>query len=208
MVEMADLAMFDSAVSLTVGAPVCGIDEAGRGPLAGAVFAAAVVFSDGFSLPGVNDSKKLSAKKREALFDSICDVALSFSIATASVAEIEELNILNASMLAMRRAYDGLSLCPPLILIDGTTVRYFDALPVRTVVKGDSISQSIAAASILAKVSRDRAMLALDKLYPQYGFAKHKGYGTAAHIAAILEHGPCPEHRSLFLRKICGGEAL
>jgi len=204
MAEVQNLALFDEAVSSEMGCPLCGIDEAGRGPLAGAVFAAAVVFPEGFFLPGVNDSKKLSPKKREALFDLICSSALSFSIAEASVEEIEDLNILNASMLAMRRAYDGLTVCPRVILIDGTTVRYFDGLPAQTVVKGDAVSQSIAAASILAKVARDRAMLDLDRLYPQYGFSAHKGYGTAAHIAAILEHGPCPAHRPLFLRKIRG----
>lgn len=181
---------------------ICGIDEAGRGPLAGDVYAAAVVL-DPFSpvIEGINDSKKLSEKKREALFEEICRNAKAYCIATASVEEIESLNILNAAMLAMKRACEGLGIVPDFALIDGNRMPEL-TIPAQTVVKGDANSASIAAASILAKVARDRNLRELDKLYPQYGFAKHKGYGTKAHYEAIITHGPSPVHRMSFLKKL------
>lgn len=178
---------------------ICGVDEAGRGPLAGPVVAAACILPDGLVIDGLNDSKKLSEKKRELLFDVILKEALDFSIASASVGEIEEINILNAAMLAMNRAISSLKIKPDLALIDGNTSRGF-TLPTRTVVGGDAICPSIAAASILAKVTRDRMCLDFDKEYPEYGFAKHKGYGTAAHIEAIKKYGVTPIHRPSFLK--------
>ena len=180
---------------------ICGVDEAGRGPFAGPVVAAACILPDGFVIDGLNDSKKLSEKKREELFDIIINNALAYSIASASVEEIEDLNILNATMLAMNRAVDSLEIKPDLALIDGNSSRGFK-IKTKTVVKGDAISPSIAAASILAKVTRDRMCYDFDKDYPEYGFAKHKGYGTAAHIKAILEYGVTPIHRPSFLKKI------
>ena len=180
---------------------ICGIDEAGRGPLAGDVYAAAVVFDNDTFIEGVNDSKKLSAKRREALFDEIISKAKSYCIATASVEEIAELNILEATMLAMKRAYEGLNLDCDIALIDGNKEPKLNC-NTQFVIKGDATSASIAAASILAKVSRDRYMNEMAKLYPQYGFEKHAGYGTKAHRDAIIEYGPCPIHRELFLRKI------
>lgn len=178
---------------------ICGIDEAGRGPLMGPVVAAACVLPEGFVLEGLNDSKKLTEKKREALFDLIIENALSYCVAMASVEEIEELNILNATMLAMNRAVKGLSIPADMALIDGDKSRGFD-IPTKTVVKGDATVPSIAAASILAKVSRDRMCDEYDKEYPEYGFAKHKGYGTKAHMDAIRQFGPCPVHRRSFLK--------
>lgn len=177
---------------------VCGTDEAGRGCLAGPVVAAACILPRGFIIDGLNDSKKLTPKRRDALYDVIREGAVSYAIAEASVAEIDELNILEASQLAMRRAVSALSTAPDLILVDGNVARGF---PVRavTVVHGDSISPSIAAASILAKVYRDRLMLELDQLYPEYGFAKHKAYCTAEHEAAIREHGVSECHRKTFM---------
>ena len=180
---------------------ICGVDEAGRGPFAGPVVAAACILPDGFVIDGLNDSKKLSEKKREELFDIIINNALAYSIASASVEEIEDLNILNATMLAMNRAVDSLEIKPDLALIDGNASRGFK-IKTKTVVKGDATSPSIAAASILAKVTRDRMCYDFDKNYPEYGFAKHKGYGTAAHIKAILEYGVTPIHRPSFLKKI------
>ena len=177
---------------------ICGVDEAGRGPLSGPVFAAACILPDGFVIPGLDDSKKLTAKKREALFDVICREAIAYSIASASPEEIDEMNILNADMLAMRRAVEGLSVKADLALVDGNIARDFP-IPAYPVIKGDAISCSIAAASILAKVSRDRVCLEHDRLYPEYGFAKHKGYGTAAHMDALRRLGPCPIHRRSFL---------
>lgn len=184
---------------------VCGVDEAGRGPLAGPVYAAAVILSPEYPIEGLNDSKKLSEKKREALFDVIREEAMAYCIASASVEEIEQYNILGATYLAMSRAVAGLSVEPQLALIDGN--RLPPSLPVqgKTIVKGDALSESIAAASILAKVARDRVLKEMDKDYPQYGFAVHKGYGTAAHVAALKEFGPCPVHRPSFLKKILGG---
>ena len=179
---------------------ICGVDEAGRGPLAGPVCAAAVIFPEGVVVEGVNDSKKLSPKKREELFDKIKENALAYNIAYASVEEIEELNILNAAMLAMKRAVEGLSEKADIILIDGNKTPYFNDIPCRAIVKGDALSHSIAAASILAKVTRDRLMVEYDGQYPGYGFAVHKGYGTKAHYAAIDKLGLCPIHRRTFLK--------
>ena len=177
---------------------ICGVDEAGRGPLAGPVCAAAVILPPDAELPGLNDSKKLSEKKRELLFPLIQEQAVAWSVAFASVEEIEELNILRATFLAMNRAIAGLDPKPDLALIDGNQNREI-AMPSRTVVHGDARCACIAAASILAKVSRDRLMKELAVRYPQYGFEKHKGYGTKAHYAALREYGPCPIHRRSFL---------
>ena len=178
--------------------PICGVDEAGRGPLAGPVCAAAVILPPEAELPGLNDSKKLSEKKREQLFPEIQRLALAWSVAFASVEEIEERNILGATMLAMNRAISGLSLKPELALIDGNRNQEIQ-VPSRCVVHGDARCASIAAASILAKVSRDRLMVELAREYPQYGFDRHKGYGTRDHYAALREYGPCPAHRPSFL---------
>ena len=180
---------------------LCGVDEAGRGPLAGPVYAAAVILPRGLQIPGLNDSKKLSEKKREELFDLICEKALDYAIAWASVAEIEERNILGATMLAMNRAIGGLRTKPDLALIDGNRNRDIET-PSRCIVKGDARCADIAAASILAKVSRDRVMLELAKEYPQYHFEQHKGYGTALHYEALREFGPSPVHRPGFLKKM------
>lgn len=182
---------------------IAGTDEAGRGPLAGDVYAAACILPAGTLIESLDDSKKLSEKKREALFDIIRNEAISFAIATASVEEIERLNILGASQLAMRRAVSGLSKNPDLVLVDGNIARDFEQDTV-TIIGGDGKSMSVAAASVLAKVARDRYMKELDRKYPQYGFALHKGYGTKLHRAALLEYGPCPVHRRDFLKKILG----
>ena len=181
----------------------CGCDEAGRGPLAGPVYAAAVILPRDFLPEGLNDSKKLSAAKREKLYEEIRAHALDFATARAEVEEIERIDILNAAMLAMRRAVAGLKQMPDGALIDGPIAREFP-LPAFPVVGGDGKCPSIAAASILAKVERDRDCMELDKLYPQYGFASHKGYATKAHREAILRYGPCPAHRLSFLRKLLG----
>ena len=178
---------------------VCGIDEAGRGPLCGPVVAAACILPAGLVIEGLNDSKKLTEKKRELVFEEITKNALAYSIALATVEEINETNILEATLLAMRRAVDGLSIRPDFLIIDGNVCRGFD-IPARAVVKGDATSPSIAAASILAKVTRDRMCLELDAQYPEYGIAKHKGYGTAAHYKALEEHGVPPIYRTKFLR--------
>lgn len=180
---------------------ICGIDEAGRGPLAGDVYAAAVIFGEGVFIDGLNDSKKLTEKKREQLFDEIISKAKAYCVATASVEEIEEINILQATFLAMKRAYEGLGIAADIALIDGNRLPNLDC-KMETVVKGDSLSASIAAASILAKVSRDRYMTELAEKYPEYRFDKHKGYGTKLHNELILEHGPCPVHRMSFLKKL------
>ena len=177
---------------------VCGVDEAGRGPLAGNVVAAAVILPKGLVIDGLDDSKKLSEKKREALFDIIQKEAISFSVAWATPSEIDELNILGATMLAMHRAVEGLDIPADFALIDGNTARGF-SIPVKTIVKGDAKSPSIAAASILAKVTRDRQCLELDMKYPEYGFKKHKGYPTKDHMNKLREIGPCEEHRKSFL---------
>ncbi len=176
---------------------VCGTDEAGRGPLAGSVYAAAVILPKDCVIEGLNDSKKLTEKKREKLFDIIKEKAVSYGIAEATAREIDELNILNAALLAMRRAIEQLTPQPDFVLVDGNQTRGF-TIPARAVVKGDAISPSIAAASILAKVSRDRSCLELDRLYPEYGFAKHKGYPTKEHYEAIRLYGVTPEHRRSF----------
>ena len=180
---------------------VCGVDEAGRGPLAGPVCAAAVILPEGVIIDGVNDSKKLSEKKRESLFDVIREQALSYSIAYATVDEIEEINILNATMLAMRRAIDGLDIKADYAMIDGNKIPPLD-IDAECIVKGDAKSMSIACASILAKVSRDRLLYKYAEEYPMYGFDKHKGYGTKVHREAILKYGPCPYHRKSFLKKL------
>ena len=180
---------------------ICGVDEAGRGPLAGPVYASAVILPRDAVIEGLNDSKKLTEKKREALFDVITERALTYGIASASVEEIEKLNILNATFLAMNRAIDKLDPIPELALIDGNRSTGI-AMPSRCVVKGDSRCADIAAASILAKVSRDRYMLTLAEKYPQYHFEQHKGYGTKLHYEALREYGPSPEHRPSFLRKM------
>ena len=173
---------------------ICGVDEAGRGPLAGPVFAAAVILPEGHIIEGVNDSKKLSEKKRDLLFDKIIDECVCYSIGTASEREIDEINILQATFLAMKRAVDGLEIKPDLALVDGNQIPPVNA-DVLTIVKGDGKSASIAAASIIAKVSRDRYMIELAKQYPQYEFERHKGYGTKLHYEKIAEHGICEAHR-------------
>lgn len=184
---------------------VCGCDEAGRGPLAGPVVAAAVILPEGLVIEGLDDSKKLSEKKREKLFDVIIENCIDYGIGLCTVAEIEEMNILNASMTAMNRAVAKLKNKPDLALVDGNIVRGFEMRAV-PVIKGDAICPSISAASILAKVTRDRMVAELDKDYPEYGFAKHKGYGTKDHREAILKYGPSPIHRMSFLTKILGGK--
>lgn len=184
---------------------VCGVDEAGAGPLAGPVYAAAVVLPRELEIPGLNDSKKLTGKKREALFSIITEQAEAYSIVRIEAAEIDEMDILNARMLAMQRAIDGLAVRPDLALIDGNRdhgSRYAVETPHITIVGGDGKSASIAAASILAKVARDRFVSTeLDTQYPQYRFAKHKGYGTKLHYAMLDQYGPCPQHRTTFLKK-------
>lgn len=188
--------LFDSGIGV-----ICGVDEAGRGPLAGPVCAAACILPRGLEIEGLNDSKKLTEKRRDALYDVIKEKAVSYGIAFATVEEIEELNILGATYLAMNRAIEQLSVTPDLALIDGNRNAGIQVNS-QPVVKGDSKCADIAAASILAKVTRDRYMLELDKEYPMYGFAKHKGYGTKDHYAAIREHGISPAHRPSFLKKM------
>lgn len=182
---------------------ICGVDEAGRGPLAGPVYAAAVILPSDCVIEGLNDSKKLTEKKREALFDEIKKKALAYGIASADEKEIDEINILNATFLAMKRAIDSLSVKPDLALIDGNQKPHTDIEEV-TVIKGDAKSMSIAAASVLAKVSRDRFMLEMAEKYPQYEFARHKGYGTKLHYEKIAQYGVCDIHRRTFLKKIIG----
>lgn len=180
-------------------AAICGVDEAGRGPLSGPVFAAACILPMRLDIPGLNDSKKLTPKKRETLYDLICREAIAYAVAFATPEEIDRMNILNADMLAMRRAIEALPVRADFALVDGNVVRDFP-IPAYAVIKGDSRSSSIAAASILAKVSRDRQCVEDDRLYPAYGFAQHKGYGTRAHMDALRRYGPCPIHRRSFLR--------
>lgn len=182
---------------------ICGVDEAGRGPLAGPVYAAAVILPSDCVIEGLNDSKKLTEKKREALFDEIKEKALAYGIASADEKEIDEINILNATFLAMKRAIVSLSVKPDLALIDGNQKPHTDIEEV-TVIKGDAKSMSIAAASVLAKVSRDRFMLEMAEKYPQYEFARHKGYGTKLHYEKIAQYGVCDIHRRTFLKKILG----
>ena len=188
--------IYDSGVEL-----ICGVDEAGRGPLAGPVCAAAVILPRGLEIEGLNDSKKLSEKKRDKLFDAICAEAVSCGIAFASVEEIEEINILNAAMLAMNRAIERLSVKPALALVDGNRNSAIK-MPSRCVVKGDAKCADIAAASILANVTRDRYRRELAEKYPEYHFEKHQGYGTKLHYEALREYGPCEIHRPSFLRKM------
>ena len=182
---------------------ICGVDEAGRGPLAGPVCAAAVILPANLEIPGLTDSKKLTDKKRRELFPVIKEQAIAYGIGLASEQEIDEINILQATFLAMQRAIDQLSVKADLALIDGNREKDF-GLPVKTVVKGDSLSANIAAASVLAKVTRDDIMTAMAEEFPQYGFEIHKGYGTKAHYAALTEHGPSPIHRMTFLKKFYG----
>lgn len=184
---------------------ICGVDEAGRGPLAGPVCAAAVILPEHLEIPGLNDSKKLTDKKRRELFPIIQEKALAYGIGFASQEEIDEINILQATFLAMERALGALAIRPGLVLIDGNQEKDF-GLPVKTVVKGDSLSANIAAASVLAKVSRDNVMLEFARQYPEYGFDIHKGYGTKAHYAALTQYGPCPIHRRSFLKKFYGSK--
>lgn len=184
---------------------ICGVDEAGRGPLAGPVCAAAVILPANLEIPGLDDSKKLSDKRRRELFPIIKEQAVAYAVAFADHCEIDHINILQATLLAMERAIRGLSVRPEVALIDGNRVKDF-GVPTETVIHGDSRSASIAAASILAKVTRDDYMLEKAKEYPQYGFDIHKGYGTKAHYAALIEHGPCPIHRRTFLKKLYGTE--
>ena len=182
---------------------ICGVDEAGRGPLAGPVCAAAVILPADIEIPGLNDSKKLTDKKRRELFPIICESAIAYGIAFADHSEIDEINILQATYLAMERAINKLNIKPDFALIDGNRATDF-GVPVETVVGGDGRSASIAAASVLAKVTRDDYMLKMAENYPQYGFNIHKGYGTKAHYAALAENGPCPIHRMTFLKKLYG----
>lgn len=182
---------------------VCGVDEAGRGPLAGPVYAAAVILPVGAQIPGLNDSKKLSEKKREELFDIITNTAVSFSVGIADEKEIDEINILNATFLAMKRAINGLEICPDYAIIDGNRAPN-TGIAEETVIKGDGKVMSVAAASIIAKVSRDRFMLKTAEQYPEYQFEKHKGYGTKLHYEMIEKYGISPIHRRSFLKKIIG----
>lgn len=179
---------------------ICGIDEAGRGPLAGPVCAAAVILPEGCIIDGLDDSKKLTEKKRDYLFEVIKEKAVAYSIATASEKEIDKINILQATFLAMNRAFEALSVKPDFALVDGNRDPGLP-VPTLTVIKGDSLSASVAAASVLAKITRDRLMLEADAKYPEYNFAKHKGYGTKLHYEALTEYGPCEIHRMSFLKK-------
>lgn len=194
---------FEKAATAKGYKSICGVDEAGRGPLAGPVCAAAVILPEGLILDEVNDSKKLSEKKREKLFDVVRESAIAYNIAFATVEEIEEINILNATMLAMKRAVEGLVVPADFAYIDGNRTPDLD-IPSEYIIKGDARSMSVAAASILAKVARDRLMLEYVEEYPQYCFEKHKGYGTKLHTEKIREFGPCPIHRMSFLTKILG----
>lgn len=199
---MSEITMWEIEDSLGLQL-ICGVDEAGRGPLAGPVCAAAVILPEHLQIPGLTDSKKLTDKKRRELFPQIQEQAVAYGIGLASEAEIDEINILQATFLAMRRALDQLRVRPELALIDGNRETDF-GLPVKTVVKGDSLSANIAAASILAKVTRDNLMVEMAKQYPEYGFDIHKGYGTKAHYDALRQYGPCPIHRKTFLKKFYG----
>ena len=199
---MSELTMWEIEDSLGLNV-ICGVDEAGRGPLAGPVCAAAVILPKHLQIPGLTDSKKLTDKKRRELFPIIQEQAVAYGIGLASEAEIDEINILQATFLAMGRALSQLSVRPEIALIDGNRETDF-GLPVKTVVKGDSLSANIAAASVLAKVTRDNNMVELAKQYPAYGFEIHKGYPTRAHYDALRAHGPCPIHRMSFLKKFYG----
>lgn len=203
--EPVDLWKFEHAAFADGFSVVCGVDEAGRGPLAGPVCAAAVILPPDIQIEGLNDSKKLTDKKRRELFDVITAQAVSYAVAFCDEKVIDEINILQATFRAMRQAVESLGVRPELALVDGNRAADF-GVPVRTIVRGDSLSASIAAASILAKVSRDRLMEQYDGMYPQYGFAVHKGYGTQRHYDALREYGPCPIHRMSFLKKFYGEE--
>lgn len=200
-----DWLLYEKEAKLKGFSAVCGVDEAGRGPLAGPVCAAAVILPDGMIIEGVNDSKKLTEKKREQLFDVIKESVLAYSIAFATVEEIEEMNILNATMIAMKRAVEGLNIKADYAFVDGNKLPPLD-IPCEYIVKGDAKSMSVAAASILAKVSRDRLCYEYAEKYPEYGFEKHKGYGTKVHTEAIKKYGPCEIHRLSFLKKILNNE--
>lgn len=182
---------------------IAGVDEAGRGPLAGPVYAAAVILKPSARIDGINDSKKLSEKKREELYDVIIENSVAYSVYSVDEKTIDEVNILNATHMAMNGAVNSLSVQPDFVLIDGNSIKNM-TLPHETIVKGDAKSISIAAASILAKVSRDRYIIKMAEKYPEYGFEKHKGYGTKAHTEAILKYGPCEIHRKTFLKKLLG----
>lgn len=197
---MTELFEFDNAIREKYKT-FCGVDEAGRGPLAGDVYAAAVIFDADVVIEGINDSKKISEKKREILFDEIISKATDYCIATSNIAEIEEVNILNAAMLAMKRAIEGLKCTPEIALIDGNRSPLVSC-DTMTIVKGDANSQSIAAASILAKVARDRYMKEIDSEFPEYQFSRHKGYGTKLHYEMIEKYGVCEHHRPSFLKKV------
>ena len=196
-----DMWLFEEEAYASGEIAVCGVDEAGRGPLAGPVYAAAVILPRGLIIPGLDDSKKLTAKKREELFDVITESAAAFGIASASEKEIDELNILNATFLAMNRAMEQIKGSFTLALIDGNRCKGIE-YPCRTIIGGDGKCESIAAASVLAKVSRDRYMTELSEKFPEYGFGKHKGYGTKEHYAALRQYGPCIAHRLTFLKKL------
>ena len=193
--------MADYSIELSLGGLVAGVDEAGRGPLAGPVFAAAVILPPGLENAGINDSKKLSAKRRDELFDFITRNAVAYCITSVDEKTIDQINILQATMLAMRKAIDGLVVKPDFVIVDGNKTPG-SIYPEKAIVKGDSVSISIAAASILAKVSRDRYLLKLDEQYPQYQFAQHKGYGTKLHYEMLEKYGISPVHRQSFLKKI------
>lgn len=201
---MSELWKFEHAAYQEGYELVCGVDEAGRGPLAGPVCAAAVILPRDLEIEGLNDSKKLSDKRRRALYEVITEQALAYGIAMVDEKVIDEINILQATFLAMRQAVEQLSEKPALALVDGNREPDFGEIPVKTIVKGDSLSANIAAASILAKVTRDRFMEEQDAIYPQYGFSVHKGYGTKAHYEALREFGACPIHRRSFLKKFYG----
>lgn len=196
-----DLLLYEKALIEKGYKNICGVDEAGRGPLAGPVCAAAVILKQGDIIEDVNDSKKLSEKKREELFDIIKERAVAYNVAWASVDEIENINILNATLLAMKRAVEGLEIPADYVIIDGNKTPKLN-IPCEYIIKGDAKSMSIAAASILAKVSRDRLMIEYSKKYPEYKFEKHKGYGTKIHKEALLKYGACDIHRKSFLKKI------
>lgn len=201
--RQAEMRIYENEKHLEGYRLVGGIDEAGRGPLAGPVFAACVILPDNCVINGINDSKKLSEKKRELLFDEIIEKAVAYSIASVDEKTIDEINILNATHLAMNKAVEEINPKPDYVLIDGNSIKNMTT-PYETIVKGDSKSISIAAASILAKVARDRYITEISKNYPEYGFDKHKGYGTKAHTEALKKYGACEIHRKTFLKKILG----
>lgn len=196
--EEKDLLLYENTLWAEGYTAIAGIDEAGRGPLAGSVYAAAVILPQGRRIDGLRDSKKLSEKKREALFDEIVERAVAYGIYAVDSVRIDEINILEATFEAMRGAVDALAVRPDFVLIDGNRIKGFDDFTYQTIVGGDDLSQSIAAASVLAKVSRDRYMRQMAELYPLYEFEKHKAYGTARHRELIAKYGPCPIHRKTF----------